>query len=652
MNGSPYVGPRPYRRNEAHLFHGRGEQARAIRDDWLSERVTVLHGPVAAGKTSLLSAGVLPLLEREPGVSVLPPGRLIQPTIGPLATPPEHNGYVYSLLSDWSATSLPPARTSIAEVLASRVASESETERLLVAIDQFEEVLTAFPARHRERAELLEQLRVALAEVPALNLLIVIRDDHLGTVTPYDRELRVPLIFERLAELRPEEAAQAITGPLRGTGRSIAEDAVTRLIDRLRTVRYTDRLGDTASVTTDLVEPLYLQILCSELWSSAQRRDLRTITAEMVADTDTAEAVSRFYGTAVRDVAMRASEILGLHPLDGEERIRTWIESVFITENGTRGTAFRGLTSTADMPNAVADALTDGHVLTARAHMRGTWLQLGQDLLIEAVRRGNRAWFTAQRRTPPPAEAAPSGVPRPEDFAAAAEAALGEGDFARALRFASLAAERYGERRDDRRQAQALTLRGDIALLQGDLPAAEQSFRAAFHGYSQLEDNTSLARTLSALAEVAMVRGDYVTAADLYRQAIGRRRTDAEALTGLGFALWRQGLPADADAVFGQALTWRATTARALAGRGQVRLELRLLEQALTDLEEGLALGLTGVDEIDARSARAVVLARLGRGEEARAEIESALRADPQREVTRRRALEIRPRRPDENRPG
>jgi tetratricopeptide (TPR) repeat protein len=291
------------------------------------------------------------------------------------------------------------------------------------------------------------------------------------------------------------------------------------------------------------------------------------------------------------------------------------------------------------MPNAVADELTELHLLASRAHMRGSWLQLGQDLLIEVVQQANQAWFDAhERRRPRPVVSAP---PQPADFAAVAEAAFGEGDFARALRYASLAAEGYGESRDQRRKAQVLTLHGNIARLDGDLLTAENSFSEALSGFELLNDRTSTARTFSALAEVSVAKNDYPAARRRYEEAIGRRPTDPDALTGLGFVLWRMGQPADAEAAFGQALTWRRTTARALAGRGQVRIELRMFDQALDDLNDAITLGLPQSDEIDARSARAVALARLGRTEEAATEIEAALRDDPERELTLRRAREI-----------
>ena len=73
---SPYVGPRPFRRTGHGRFFGRSLEARDVKHLWIGDQVTVLHGPAGVGKTSLLNAGVLPLLSEEPYVELLPVGGL------------------------------------------------------------------------------------------------------------------------------------------------------------------------------------------------------------------------------------------------------------------------------------------------------------------------------------------------------------------------------------------------------------------------------------------------------------------------------------------------------------------------------------------------------------------------------------------------
>jgi tetratricopeptide (TPR) repeat protein len=127
----------------------------------------------------------------------------------------------------------------------------------------------------------------------------------------------------------------------------------------------------------------------------------------------------------------------------------------------------------------------------------------------------------------------------------------------------------------------------------------------------------------------------------LYRQATDRCPGNTETLVGLGYARWHGGSPADAEATFNQALALRPGAPRALAGRGQVRIELRDYGAARTDLVRALEADLPPAEEIDARSARALALAELGRSGEADAELVIARREDPGRARTLLRAGRI-----------
>src|SRR5262249_14890507 len=158
-----------------------------------------------------------------------------------------------------------------------------------------------------------------------------------------------------------------------------------------------------------------------------------------------------------------------------------------------------------------------------------------------------------------------------------------------ARRFARVAESRYRESGDDRRLAQTLVLEGDISRAEGDLDAARANLRAALSSFSILEDSTSSARTLSALADICLSEGDYSAAEDFQMQALRQHPADVDALIGLGYAQWYLGSPADAETAFTQALSTNPQAARALAGRGQVRAEMREYALALADLDAALA---------------------------------------------------------------
>lgn len=630
----PYVGPRPFRQSDAGRFFGRGPEARDVFFSWLGDRITILYGPHAVGKTSLLRAGILPLVSRQSDVDLLPIGSLGYQAARPPATAPSHNSYSFALLGQWAQLGSPPTPgTTIAEFLHARnkpAANDEEPRAVLAVIDQFEVLFSGFPARETERDGLFTELQHALAELPALKLLLVISEDHLATLRRYEQRF-APDKFRTisLTALAGEAAVEAVTQPLEGSGRVFGDGVAKDLVDRLRTVHYIDVTGESTAIRNELAEPLLLQIVCSELWASLPE-NVRTITSgDLQAAGDLEQALIRFYDQAIRAASMETGE--------PEGALRAWIENAFITEQGARGTACKGVLKTAGLRNEVAEILERYRVLSTEYRAWSTWYQLSQDRMTSAVQDSNRAWRMANR-----VDAAPRPAPAtPAAMIAAAEAALADGNFAAARRFADMAASKHRAAGDPSRLAHALVLLGGIARTEGDVAGAKESLGAALSIFSQLEDKPSIVKTLSAIADLHFWSGDYETAAALQREAIERLPTSVAARIGLGYALWYSGSPAAAAASFEQALTWDARSAAAIGGRGQVRAELREFNDALRDLDDALTLGLTPNEEIDARSARALALVGLGRGEEADQELAIARIQDPDRGRTLRRLARI-----------
>lgn len=192
-----------------------------------------------------------------------------------------------------------------------------------------------------------------------------------------------------------------------------------------------------------------------------------------------------------------------------------------------------------------------------------------------------------------------------------------------------------------RRLADAEVARGGIAKAAGDLATAETHFRAALATFFLLDDRYSAACLLSAIAELHFLEGDYAEAADLNRQAVERMPGDVNALTGLAYAQWYAGSPADAHATFDQVLSWDRNVLPALAGRGQIRADLGQYEDALDDLDRVRSMPLDKEGEADVRSARALALAGVGRMAEAEGELAASLRIKPDRARSRLRAAKI-----------
>ena len=97
----PYIGPLPFLRRHRDLFFGRENEVSELLSLVISHRVLLLYAQSGAGKTSLLNAGLVPVLEEE-GFEVLPLARvagLIPEGIEPRKIP---NLYVFNTLMSWS----------------------------------------------------------------------------------------------------------------------------------------------------------------------------------------------------------------------------------------------------------------------------------------------------------------------------------------------------------------------------------------------------------------------------------------------------------------------------------------------------------------------------------------------------------------------
>ncbi|PRY00543.1 tetratricopeptide repeat protein [Allonocardiopsis opalescens] len=635
----PYVGPRPFRGDDSDLFFGRGAESYDLASLWVAGDPVILHGPRGSGKTSLLNAGVLPRLPlEEPDADVLRLGRVVHSSTHPLADEHPHNTYGYTLLSSWArAERPPPPGTTVADYLRSRPARldrYGQPVPVFAAIDQFEELFTDVPDRESERDALIDQLAEVVGGELDVRLLICIRDDRLADLTAYLPRLgvRTP-IFRRLLDLRPDAAVEAVRGPAELAGRPFEPGAAERLVDGLRTFTFVSGTGRSTTIHKDSVTPIHLQIVCETLWSSLPVNAGRVSTDDLTDYGGVDQALVAFYDAAVEAAA-------AAHRSVSEREIRDWLESEFITDLGTRANACRGLLMTGGMPNEVADTLVEEQVLVTERRALATWYQLGQDHLVTAIRAANAAFRRRRGGQAEPRPGAPESSGSPAELLAAAENALGRGDFRAADAYAGSAVDHYSASGDDWHEANALAMRGMISRVSGDYRTAESSYRSAARGFDRADDDRAKVQMLVALAEVFFTAGDYEAAADEHRQALRTEPGNIVALTGLAYTQWLRGRWADARATFARALEADPGSPLVLTGLGQVLVERpagsddprrarRLLAQAVAD-----GARLTADELADARSALALAHLRLGEGAEAERQLARAEQLVPGRPRT------------------
>jgi tetratricopeptide (TPR) repeat protein len=611
----PYPGTRSFTSPEADRFYGRDAESAAVRGLWLHNRLSVLHGPAAIGKTSLVTAGTLPLLnapaDNLSAFEVLPLAQLRPPREPAPDAAIDRNPSSYSVLQAWTGTASTSIRAaSMLEYLLSRqrVATlGGERPKLLAAIDDFDWI---FDTPEYERDAFTADLADALRSVPDFHLLLIVGDDSLPQFQHLSARLTpIPAAYYHLQGLAPANAAEAACRPMVGTGHEFTENTAEQFVAAISSVSWLE---------SGCVHPLLLQLACDQLWSRLTPSDVAITPQllEQVSDLDL--ALRRFYDAVID----------GAHSVTGTEsnKLRAWIEYAFISDDGEPKTTTREAGLFAGMPHRFVDLLADSHFLAIERPAQRTAARLTLDVLASAVVQVN------QMRRSVAAPGALSYEPAaivPGMYATAARDAFAEGNLADAQELAVMAAEQYQQDGEERLLAHTLVLRGDIARARGDLGHAEEDFQAALTRFSVLEDRDQTARTLSALGGIRAMEGNYHHAEEYQRLAVDTQPSDVDALVALGYAQWHGGSPANAEATFTQALDVDANATLAVAGRGQVRAEIREYGAALVDLDQALAAGLAASGEAEVRSARALALAGLGRTQEANAEIEAARRTAP-----------------------
>lgn len=410
---NPYVGPRAFEKGET--LYGRNREIRQLKALLVAERIVLLHSPSGAGKTSLIQAGLLPILLEE-NFSVLPVIRVNLEPPAPAAGQAVNRYLLSTLLSleegILKEQRLPIeqlARLSLDEYLLRRN-PDGKPESLALVFDQFEEILTTSPTDREGKLAYFELLGTALRNRDRWAL-FAIRDDYLGALSPYLRPIpnRLSSTF-RLDLLGAEAAVEAIQSPARDAGGHFDEGAARRLVKDLSTVQVQHPNGTIEEQEGLYVEPVQLQVVCYRLWETQPEDDLEITAEDLSRIGNVDRALAEYYAARVAHAAKTSGV--------SERDIRDWFEKRLITPEGIRGQVLMsswlpegGSQPVQDHPNGPTIARTDGspapdfsraisdlvdaHIVRSEKRAGATWYELAHDRLIDPVRASNAAWYTA-----------------------------------------------------------------------------------------------------------------------------------------------------------------------------------------------------------------------------------------------------------------
>jgi WD40 repeat protein len=421
----PFVGPRPFKEGEEDIFFGRDQETSELASLIIAHPIVLLYAQSGAGKTSLLTASLIPLLKKRK-IEVLPTARVRGQEGLSVALPKEANVYIYNALEYLSHNVLSQharSTTSLADYLPPpQPASRREVLPLTVVIfDQFEELFTTYPERFVDRQRFFEQVSNALDQNSLLRIVFAMREDFIAELDPYISILPEKLQARfRLLRLKEDAAQIAIEKPIKRVNQSqpvqfiFDSEAADTIVDNLRTICVKTPNGD-QSVLGPFIEPVHLQVVCRTLWNklnqsfrlkAGEAEGLKEviITKDYVEEFgDVNKALSEFYEEGLqRAIQVAAAESQQMHnkkshsePKLTEGILRAWFDRTLITPEGTRGTVFGGRKAKTinGIPRAAINELEEQRLI--RGELRGgeMWYELSHDRFIQPIRESNERWL-------------------------------------------------------------------------------------------------------------------------------------------------------------------------------------------------------------------------------------------------------------------
>ena len=484
----------------------------------------------------------------------------------------------------------------------------------------------------------LEQLAEASESLPDLRVLLVLRDDFLSRLLSFADVFRNGLRDRYFLEpLRRRAAEQAITDPVRDTGRSFEPAAVDDLVRRLMTSRVD--VGDSriVQVEGEFVEPVLLQVVCQALWT-ALPAEVSTITwahVRELADVDI--SLARFYSDAVREAAE-----LGLV---SERRIREWVQEKLLTQSGgTRGTVYMGANTTEGLPNEVVSRL-EGKLLRAEFRAGARWLEITHDSLLGPIEQSNLDFF----RAPATSDTSETLARQANYLLGNADQLFGEGQLQEALTACEEARRLFAQADDFWGEANTFEMMGNIYGSMPDLDArkrAVEAYEQSADSFDRVGEEYSMVQVLQAEGQILFEMEEYERAVRVYSRALNHipRSEAAPLYAARGAALWYGDRLRQAADDFTTALEIDPDDARSLADRAHVLTEIGQSEQALSDLDRIISANADPLTVAYALSARGFALANLGRIEDAMRSFTQSLSTAPGNAWTYWRRARVRAR--------
>ena len=218
---NPYLGLNSFTEHDSRLFFGRTQEVDSLVNRLRADpRFLVVQGPSGSGKSSLVQAGLIPRLR-----NVAIPGSdswqifITRPAADPL--------------KDLATQGLANAPTNLAAAVRDWLGQHPQQSRIVVVIDQFEEMLVEWSEEQRQA--FLQQLTALLdASLPA-TIIIVMYDDLATQFSQYTKlvewQTQCGGAVDISSTLRKEDLLAIVQQPARIVGLRFEDDLVNQIVE-------------------------------------------------------------------------------------------------------------------------------------------------------------------------------------------------------------------------------------------------------------------------------------------------------------------------------------------------------------------------------------------------------------------------------------
>ncbi|WP_417914000.1 HEAT repeat domain-containing protein [Candidatus Electronema sp. JM] len=387
-NFQPYIGLKPFTEQEKDRFFGRDREISILLDKIRANRLTLLLAASGVGKSSLLQAGIMPVLREDSNIELI-----------------YHRDWAASPQAFKQAVSEhygEPHKDNVSLKNILRACTLFSSGQQIILLDQFEE----FFNYQRFRAEFLpfiEELSAAVLDrsLPA-SFVFSMREDfalELNAFKPY-----LPGVFDsyfRLEKLTRDQARLAIEEPLKPTGwrfeqqeggKSLLEEVLNDLAKREQERQFGVQELLNLNELPLLVEPPHLQIVCQELWQHHRDEAAKQITQKAYEQAGRAKGILESYFLSKIQRFSKKDQALASAAFDhliGQRATKVAHPLARLAEL-TRAAAHE--------LQAVLDKLQDCAVLRRQKRGEEFWYELYHDIFSESIDKWNREFKHRQRR--------------------------------------------------------------------------------------------------------------------------------------------------------------------------------------------------------------------------------------------------------------